>query len=605
MTVRWWSQEFAPEGSAAAEGIVKQLGRPALDPLTVLVREAAQNSVDAGRDDCDTVDFRIDVRTLGDAADAWRQILLPAPDGQSGLDVAASLTRESVALVVSDRNTVGLGGEIRANLKHSAERRSDFVQFLRNVGERSDHEFGGGTYGFGKGIFYRLSRCGAILVDTQTIDADPGGRRLMGAALGSSWVLGDRRYTGRHWWGAVSDDGIPDPICGPEAATAASLLGLPGFNDGRTGTDIVVLGADLGTVADEGEVGRARTTHEVANFLASAILWNLWPKFLPDDSGRRVRFAVAVDGNDVEVPSPETLAEFEPFVESLKEIRAGGGVPYTRVTPPRTGGTFSLALTPAERESRRLLVAAACPFEGPPRHVARMRSVELIVDYVAGPPHPNVKLAYGGVFKASPDADRAFAAAEPPTHDDWVVSGLTGSVRGVVQGARTFLTRQLDERLGFGTQAGGSGHGLGQLASRLAGVIPSRASTVGNDGESQVLAGGASPTGADGATSGDPQSSGGSPTGDGSAPPFVGGALAGSSGPRSRPGGPPRVLGAPSLEVFDGTPFAVARVLVPSSEHPAMSQQRLSSSWKEAVRRRSLLKALRCRRWSNGDLQRT
>lgn len=76
MSGRWWSQPFAPEGSAAAEGIVKQLGRPALDPLTVLVREAAQNSWDARLSD-GLVEFGIDVRVLGDDIGAWRSLLLP------------------------------------------------------------------------------------------------------------------------------------------------------------------------------------------------------------------------------------------------------------------------------------------------------------------------------------------------------------------------------------------------------------------------------------------------------------------------------------------------------------------------------------------------
>src|SRR4051812_36341141 len=100
MTGVWWSQPFAPEGSAAAEGIVKQLGRPTLDPLAVLVREAAQNSADAQREDTDLVEFRIDVRTLGTTADAWRELLLPAPEAQSGLPLDAALSPDSVVLVI-------------------------------------------------------------------------------------------------------------------------------------------------------------------------------------------------------------------------------------------------------------------------------------------------------------------------------------------------------------------------------------------------------------------------------------------------------------------------------------------------------------------------
>ena len=40
---RWISQRFAPDGGSASDGIRKQLGVPVLDPLAVLIREAAQN----------------------------------------------------------------------------------------------------------------------------------------------------------------------------------------------------------------------------------------------------------------------------------------------------------------------------------------------------------------------------------------------------------------------------------------------------------------------------------------------------------------------------------------------------------------------------------
>src|SRR5688500_4546879 len=88
---QWWSQPYEPEGSAAAEGIVKQLGQPRLDPLTVLVREAAQNSWDARRPG-ERLVFRMELRRLGLAAPAWRRVLLPGPAPESGVNLQNSLT---------------------------------------------------------------------------------------------------------------------------------------------------------------------------------------------------------------------------------------------------------------------------------------------------------------------------------------------------------------------------------------------------------------------------------------------------------------------------------------------------------------------------------
>jgi hypothetical protein len=60
------------------------------------------------------------------------------------------------------------------------------------------------------------------------------------------------------------------------------------------------------------------------------------------------------------------------------------------------------------------------PLAGPAHHVALMRQAELVVKYLAGPALPTDMIEYAGVFLADVDADRVFARAEPPTHDDWV-----------------------------------------------------------------------------------------------------------------------------------------------------------------------------------------
>jgi hypothetical protein len=552
MKPRWWSQPFAPEGSAAAEGIVNQLGRPSLDPLTILIREAAQNSWDA-RNPIGAVDFRVEIRALGEQSRVWQRVLLPAPHQDSNVHLLDVLTPSTVVLIISDRNTVGLGGPIRAGTRSADEASADFVQFLRNVGEPSDHEFGGGTYGFGKGIFYQLSRAGVILVDTKTAVAEPAGRRLMGAALERSWYLGERRYTGRHWWGDVAEDDVPDPVMGDDADALAAEMGLPGFGDGRTGTDVVVLGADLGTTGVEPDV-RPRTPHEAATFLASAVLWNLWPKFIPDQEGRYMRFFVGTQGNVRPVLSPTELEEFDPFVESLRAVRSGTGTPYSRTVPPKNAGSLAVSLAGAQGDVTRQLVGAARPFDGPTRHIARMRVAELVVDYLPGPVHPDSRLSYGGVFKASEEADQAFAAAEPPTHDDWVTKGLTGSVRGVVQNARTFILKRLDESFGGPVQVSGSGgQGLGELAARLASLVPALAGS-GASGDA-LLSGRGLPVPGPGPGGSSWEGSAGS----------AGGQKEGSSSTATRRGSGPRIVVGPLLRVVDGQVFLAARIRIPAA----------------------------------------
>ena len=67
MNPSWVSQPVPRMGAIKAEGIMNQLGRPTVDRLTVLVREAAQNSWDAAdRSQSGPVNFGLDLRRLPD-----------------------------------------------------------------------------------------------------------------------------------------------------------------------------------------------------------------------------------------------------------------------------------------------------------------------------------------------------------------------------------------------------------------------------------------------------------------------------------------------------------------------------------------------------------
>lgn len=158
MSAAWSSQTFPPEGASAAEGVRNQLGRPELDLLTILVREAAQNSWDARRTDVPSVDFRLSIGAVSAAHLAtWRDLLLRNAPLDGDLPLRRILRKSDIrTLSVSDRGTSGLGGPTRADVLHGDNH--DFISFVRNIGEPRDKEFGGGTYGFGKGILSVVDR---------------------------------------------------------------------------------------------------------------------------------------------------------------------------------------------------------------------------------------------------------------------------------------------------------------------------------------------------------------------------------------------------------------------------------------------------------------
>ena len=466
MDARWWSQPVAAEGSSASEGIRRQLGKPDLDPLTVLIRETAQNSCDAAVGE-GNVEYSIQLRRLsGNRLVNWTSFMTPEPSG-SGLGVESTLKNDPLVLTISDRGTTGLGGPLRSDELPLAGERSDFVNFIRNVGETKSGELSGGSYGFGKGILYNVSRCHVVVADSVCEFRGMKQRRLIGAALGDSYRHGRTLYTGRHWLGDVDSDGFPAPLLDDAAAEVAAKLGLPKFEGSATGTTVAVVGVDLGM---DGDV--PRDPERAAAYIVSTILWNLWPRML-DGRKNQLTCSVSRDGFRTEVPNPEELPLLAPFVAAYRQITETDEFDSpVRKQRPRDVGRFSLRQGMAPTWTDEILSAAA-PFSGPAHHCALMRQADLVVDYVAGDPPPNELLQYGAVFRASADANQYFTEAEPPTHDAWVLSGLNGTARGVVQLALKFVRDKLKAASApMGAQNPTvSSEPLGHFANHFASVI--------------------------------------------------------------------------------------------------------------------------------------
>lgn len=425
----WLSQRVPPLGAITSEGIMQALGRPAMSRLTVLVREAAQNSWDAQDPDrLGPVDFEIELRHLrGAERDAWSGVVAAHAPPDEYLPLRSELDESEAPLVmfVSDRNTAGLGGPTRADAAATGSR--DYAAFVLNIGEPRDTPLGGGTYGFGKSIFFSASRAQTIVISTRCATvAGAMESRLVGCALGHSFSDGDTNFTGRHWWGLrVAGEEAIEPIRGADADSLSERLGFPGFADGATGTSVAVICPDLD----------GQTPEEAANWLVEAVLWHLWPKMLRDAHRQpEMSFRIAVDGAAIPIPAPRDHPAVRLFVDAFDEQRGGAGELLACRKPRQNLGTLalrrSLALPPVLSD-----VAREAGVEDGPRHVCLMRAANLVVNYHQGPPTADETVPYAGVFKPLFELDDTFARAEPPTHDDWVAEQLEGHARTFVRQA--------------------------------------------------------------------------------------------------------------------------------------------------------------------------
>src|SRR5690625_1961885 len=243
--MEWIPESFPRAGGLAAAGFYKLLGRPSLDPLTVLVRETAQNSWDARQDDDETVGFAIQgwIQTKAEQEALRAEIFVDAHNA-TGTYLQRELTRpELLGLYISDRNTKGLSGPLQAD-EADPDNTYDWVDFVLNVGKANTQGHTGGTYGFGKTISYIVSAADAVVIHSRTVHRGKLQTRLIGCAIGEEFTRRRRLYTGRHWWG-VADDGAPKPVTGRAADQLAELIGMPAFEPRETGTNLLIIAPDF------------------------------------------------------------------------------------------------------------------------------------------------------------------------------------------------------------------------------------------------------------------------------------------------------------------------------------------------------------------------
>ncbi len=416
------SEPYSPLGNVTGRGVTRALGRPNLPLLAVLVRETVQNSLDARKPRSKEIEFSIDARSHDKATlRAFRQVFAAAKDNDT-LPLSSLFTESTITtLTIGDTGTKGLDGPTRAD-KAFDESERNFVDFFRNVGEAPSTLGTGGTYGYGKAVLFLASRLSTVLVYTRTVCEGIPESRLMGMSLHEAKNARARvagRLTGRHWWGKRARDGVVDPVRGDVADKLAAELGFRSFGVG-SGSQVMILeprfdGSDL------------RTEVEALNEHALLYAWP-WTCGL-GRSKAKLKLVSTVNNLELQTPAIEDYPALIEMREALKvatgqgEATAGAGLLTQHIEsqrPAKRLGTISLRkFFRTERGS--LPKAAAWAAGGISRHVAWMRAARLVVRYAEGPEPASPDIEYAGVFCVSSDdeVERAFADAEPPTHDDW------------------------------------------------------------------------------------------------------------------------------------------------------------------------------------------
>jgi hypothetical protein len=411
----WFPKQFGP-GDIDGVGAKRLLGAPKIDPAWVLVRETGQNTWDA-RGTAHSIDFILNLRLInGPVLETLRKCVFTDDPPKTGL--AELLQRDELwALEISDRGTVGLGGPIRNDLAVDPGVDTDFIDLVFNIGAPRDVYLGGGTYGFGKTIAYVASSVGTVLFWSRCEGSRGLEYRLIGSAIGDGFNRDGRRFTGRHWWGnAIAQENRVEPAVGNLAKELGEAVFETHFDITGTGTSILILDPQLGGASPEENVG----------LLADAVVWNLWPKLLAEQTGRsRMNIRVQLNGTPIALPSVErhpVLSGHAQCLLAVRAVQAGSDLRNSHFRYP-----VQIEEIWCERPLTLLghLALARYPVpagaERPSHSVTLMRhQAELVVRYFERQELSVEGFQWAGVFKPVPEVDDSFALSEPPAHDDWV-----------------------------------------------------------------------------------------------------------------------------------------------------------------------------------------
>ena len=319
-------------GVSYGSGALKALQNDSLPDLDLLVREAIQNSSDAalGRSD-ERFDVNFNVGTFTPAIfNATMTSLMPILNKRYSIDKADYLE-------IRDMRTSGLTGPVRLN-ELDREDHGNYFKLVFDTGkEQTGSNYGeaGGSWGYGKSVYYRVG-IGLVIFYSQ-IDTDSGSEERMIVSLTeheteSTSLLKEIRSdsVGRAWWGK-RDPVYPKellPLTDPkEIQDILDMFGVKRFKNGQTGTSIIIPYINRAKLLDgifpdecgisDDEKSMCSWKDSVEEYLELAIQkWyapKIFNKHLPEISQQKW-LAVRVNGNAIK---DDTMRPFFQLVQEL------------------------------------------------------------------------------------------------------------------------------------------------------------------------------------------------------------------------------------------------------------------------------------------------
>ncbi|MEU9081190.1 helix-turn-helix transcriptional regulator [Streptomyces sp. NPDC048357] len=460
LPVSWYHRPAHPDGG-------REYGNAAAfafeADVSILAREATQNSLDARLDPAEPVRVRHTLHELTGEALArfreavdWEQLLphyeaLTADHGKQG-KVSRTITaglhdmyqRDRLVLLrVDDYNATGLTGGDYDNGLFAAVVRRQLDSHKKDLGA-------GGSYGLGKATLWATSRLGLVLINSTLSEPHEGRteRRLIGR-LDLPWREVDgREFAGPAWFGRPDPDARSTDVARSWWADEETVERLHLTRESAApGTSFLIVGAhDVASLAPVTGTGDEETTeddnsiHRMHARLVDALGRNFWAAMTGSDghkphleasvrSYRNGEVLIAEEHVDPAVTQPSRTRALRAFLEgdTVDRLTAPGQVARATVqlNVPLHGGEVRGGV-PHEAV---LLVTQAEDADGRPNRLVSMRGNRMTVKDsavtnvpIGTNPFQAVLLTGRAAGQEAPGAEEAeefLRASEPPEHNKW------------------------------------------------------------------------------------------------------------------------------------------------------------------------------------------
>jgi hypothetical protein len=428
-----------------SDTLLKVLQRGGFTSEELLAREGLQNCKDAHSEDAVKAGLPVQVTIekhsiSGDHAKNLFKALLLDEDQQ--LKLATSLihpmtTKEFKSYVsgeqkldlvtVRDQNTVGLGGSLEGD-----EEKDHFARLVLGLGQ-SDKVEGGGSFGFGKTVFSKLSKIHLVLYYSHFKPT----RRTGGcsARFMAVWLLRKdiaKKFSGFGFFGkrnGSNDESLP--FEDEEAHAMAEMCGLKPHKEGEFGTTVAVVDCPI-----------------VCEHVKFAIERYWWPSLVDKKLSVRLfekkhhenKRDSKVEGDKLEVDlldngsrlsiSPSSNPMVLPYLEIYQAMRDSSGKhegikidpPFNKMHGKKIGQVATRKLDKATIDSiRDYLSGLGLSKEENPMPlggIAKMRTPGMVINY-EGETAEDLETIPAGVFIADDEIDLLLRGSEPATHNKW------------------------------------------------------------------------------------------------------------------------------------------------------------------------------------------